>query len=137
MEARLASLPKVILVDYFERRSWQSEDFGAGKIDLGVCTMREVVEFCNRKSIISGEVYVEYSFEPCFIQEEKFISKLNQKKFDDLELDKMYFNPFDHRLFCSILAQNFPHQFKFPARPTLQNLKLTAFYNYLYDLSHA
>ena len=67
--------------------------------------MREVVEFCCKKNLISSQVYIEYGFELCFIQEEKFVNKLNQKKFDSLELDKMYFNPFDHRLFCAILSK--------------------------------
>lgn len=43
------------------------------------------------------------------LDEEKFVAQLNNKKFQNLGMEKNYFTPFDHRLLSTLLIGQFPH----------------------------
>ena len=49
-------------MEYARRKTAKFSEENESKIDLGVCNLREVVEYCVEKKIISNEAYLDFVF---------------------------------------------------------------------------
>jgi hypothetical protein len=124
-----------LFLEYTWRRNGHSHGREGGLLDLGVCSLSEVVSLCVERRIVSSEVFIHFSFQVPASQESVFVERLNKRQFDLLGFEHCYFTPVDHRLLAALLVAQFPQEFAFPSQPMLASRALTNFYSFLYWLT--